>query len=209
MTDLLIRPHILVVGAVDPLAVILPWSIAHVSFPTRTHWLFASGIHQRFPVSNSKTLVTAWLDGFERISRYNRRDAGTQLNNVIISLSGVARMWFINHKEDFEDWTNLSHSLSGPTTVSRRRSAVELVLQRSAGRRVVRLISCVGDVPIQKSKTHHQGHPGRRFPASHQQEPTNRGTSDFHLQVGTRRSKLECPAASSVCRRGTWRTSSA
>lgn len=49
--------------------------------------------------------VDDWRERIERTGRFKRRDAETQLNNVIFSLSGVAWTWSINHEADFEDWT--------------------------------------------------------------------------------------------------------
>lgn len=73
--------------------------------PTHTHWLFASDIYQRFPVSSLIEAVDHLHEGFQQISHYNRWDARTTLNNVIGSLSRVASTCFISYEADFEEWT--------------------------------------------------------------------------------------------------------
>lgn len=48
--------------------------------------------------------VKNWVDGFQRVARHNRWDNETGNTNVICSLSGMARTWFLNPEGELGDW---------------------------------------------------------------------------------------------------------
>lgn len=52
--------------------------------------------------------VHDWLDEFDRVCRHNRWDNASKLNNVAFYLSSVAKTWFLNHENEFQDWNQFA-----------------------------------------------------------------------------------------------------
>lgn len=68
-------------------------------------------LRQRDPPSFSGTDsadIHDWLSTYDRVSRYNKWDDPTKLNNVVFYLTDLAKTWFLNHEADFLSWETFS-----------------------------------------------------------------------------------------------------
>ncbi|CAN7947136.1 unnamed protein product, partial [Ixodes hexagonus] len=55
--------------------------------------------------------VEDWLDGYERISLYNKWDNQAKLRNAIFYLADVAKIWFTNHEDEIATWPDFKTHL--------------------------------------------------------------------------------------------------
>lgn len=55
--------------------------------------------------------VEEWLDHFNRVSSYNRWDDTFKLRIVAFSLTEVAKTWFFNNRDTFDDWSGFTQEL--------------------------------------------------------------------------------------------------
>ncbi|CAN7950448.1 unnamed protein product, partial [Ixodes hexagonus] len=55
--------------------------------------------------------VEDWLDGYERVSLYNKWDNQAKLRNAIFYLADVAKIWFTNHEDEIATWPDFKTHL--------------------------------------------------------------------------------------------------
>ncbi|CAN7949153.1 unnamed protein product, partial [Ixodes hexagonus] len=55
--------------------------------------------------------VEDWLDGYERVSLYNKWDNQGKLRNAIFYLADVAKIWFTNHEDEIATWPDFKTHL--------------------------------------------------------------------------------------------------
>lgn len=55
--------------------------------------------------------VDDWIDAYDRASRYNHWSDVTKLTTAVFYLSDVAKLWYLNHEQEFDSWATFATRL--------------------------------------------------------------------------------------------------